>query len=175
MDKEYIRRVVSLYEAVGVGDSEEVVPQEQIADSGSDVNPEEENVQAEQPSDENYENYDGMPAEDPSNTMTSTDILLSQKKLKIYNLFEKLLNYATITMETLNHVNLEMLELETFKIFNKYKRNIDELIDKINDCMRRILNKEEYEKILYIYVLFRTELLTNIKGIRDILELNNEK
>ena len=35
-----------------------------------------------------------------------------------------------------------------------------------------IFNSETYEKVLYSYILFRTELLTAIKGLRTVLKLN---
>jgi len=39
--------------------------------------------------------------------------------------------------------------------------------------MINIFNNETYEKVLYSYILFRTELITCIKGLRDILKLDN--
>jgi len=43
---------------------------------------------------------------------------------------------------------------------------------KISNYMINVFSSETYEKVLYAYILFRTELITNIKGLRDILILN---
>ena len=50
--------------------------------------------------------------------------------------------------------------------------DIDELVKKINNYLINIFNSETYEKVLYSYILFRTELLTAIKGLRTVLKLN---
>ena len=56
MDKrKYFTDLISLYEAVGMTGAEEVVPQEEIADSGEDVGPENPN---EAPVENDNENLD---------------------------------------------------------------------------------------------------------------------
>lgn len=184
-DKNYFRRLVELFEATegGLAPGQEVVPQEQIADSGSDLvqqgNQEQQEVvddNANVVEDQNAQLEDPeMLAQDNTVSQDPSALLQPQKLLSVYELFEKLLNYAVIFLETLETVDKSILDLEAYKILVTYTRNTRELIDKINNYMTNIFSQEEYDKVLYTYVLFRTELIVNIKGIRDILQLNNPK
>jgi hypothetical protein len=100
------------------------------------------------------------------------NVMKSQKLLKLHELYSDLLNYCTVFLDSLGNINTNLLELETFKLVRKYTQSVKELADKINNYMINIFSEEEYEKLLYVYVLFRTELVTCVKGIRDILRLN---
>lgn len=164
-NKNYFRQIIDLSEAIGMAGTEEVVPQEEIADSGSDVLPE--NEIEEQPEEEME-----APLQDNTVEMQSADsIITSQKLLSVYKLFEKIIDYGVTFIDALESVDTGLLDSERLSIFLKYIRNTKELIDKANNYMSEIFSKESYEKVLYTYILFRTELITNVKGIRDILRL----
>lgn len=174
--KQYFKDLVALLEAEGMAGTEEVVAQEEIADSGSDVMPgmegeiPEEEMVEEQPQEE-YP-YAEMENEIPQGGSNMENVMKSQKLLKLHELYSDLLNYCTVFLDSLGNINTNLLELETFKLVRKYTQSVKELADKINNYMINIFSEEEYEKLLYVYVLFRTELVTCVKGIRDILRLN---
>jgi hypothetical protein len=109
----------------------------------------------------------GMPQEPDSSL-----VLEKQKFVKLYTLYENLLDYSTTFIETLHSVDTNLLSNERFVSMRNYKSNIESLNEKISNYMINVFNNETYEKVLYAYILFRTELITNIKGLRDILILN---
>lgn len=153
----------NLLEDIGIGGTEEVIPQENIADSGSDVLP-----GAEVPEEE----VQDVPFQDNTVEMQSAEnIISSQKLLSVYKLFEKLIDYSVTFLDALESIDRGLLDNARLEILSKYIRNTRELIDKSNNYMTEIFAKESYEKVLYTYVLFRTELIANVKGIRDILKL----
>jgi len=172
--KEYFKNLLLLFEEnIGMAGTEEVVPQENIADTGSDVNPGM-NPDEQIPNEgEAAELPYGMTDELPASEESVSDIVNKQKLLKLYNLYEDLLNYCTIFLDSLGNIDTNLLDIEVFKLVRKYTISTKELADKINTYMTKIYSSDSYERLLYIYILFRTELTTCIKGIRDILRLNN--
>lgn len=173
--KKYFRDLITLFEATGMTGAEEVIPQEEIADSGSDVNPGMEgNIESGPDTQVQPQEMDsGMEDEIPvSNNANIQNIMLGQKLLKMYSLYEDLLKYCNVLLDSLANLDVNRLDLETFKIVRRYNTTVRELVDKINNYMINIYSNEDYERLLYVYVLFRTELTTCVKGIRDILNLN---
>lgn len=172
--KKYFRDLITLLEEEGMAGTDEVVAQENIADTGSDVNPGMEGNVEEQPVNGDETDFSGMEGEIPQSTAASmNNIMLSQKLLKLLGLYEDLLGYCTVFLDSLGNIDTNLLDLETFKLVRKYTVSTKELADKINNYMINIYADEDYERVLYTYVLFRTELTTCIRGIRDILKLNN--
>lgn len=174
--KKYFSDLLTLFEDVGMTGEEEVVPQENIADSGEDVNQEMTQPMEEQP--EEIPEDDGMINELPETQeipagQSIDEVMKCQKVTKLFGLYEDLLNYCTLFLDTLGNIDVSMLDLEVFKIVKKYTLSTKELAEKINNYMIKIYSDETYEKLLYVYILFRTELTTCVKGIRDILKLNN--
>lgn len=174
--KKYFNDLLTLFEDIGMAGTEEVVPQENIADDGSDVNPD---MNAEMPDESQEEVENSVPEENMtseipmSNAENMENIMLSQKLLKLYELYKDLLNYCTVFLDSLGNIDISLLDIEAFKLVKKYTVSTKELTDKINNYMINIYENEDYEKLLYVYILFRTELTTCIRGIRDILKLNN--
>lgn len=168
--REYFTGLVKLYEATGMAGTEEVVPQEEIADSGSDLGqaPVEDNGMTDEMAAEN------QMLQDPNETqeVDASLVLKKEKFKKLFELFEDLLNYGTIFSENVKFIDIGLLDSETYKNMKKYANDIDELVKKINNYLINIFNSETYEKVLYSYILFRTELLTAIKGLRIILKLD---
>lgn len=175
--KQYFKDLIALLEADGMAGTPEVVQQENIADTGSDVMPEEtmsvegEGIPEEEIMDDELPT--SMEEEIPTSGANMENVMKSQKTLKLYELYSDLLNYTILFLDSLGNIDTNLLELETFKLVRKYIDSTKELSDKINNYMINIFSEEEYEKLVYVYILFRTELVTCIKGIRDILKLNN--
>lgn len=175
-NNDYFSKVVALYEAAGMdGSVDEVVPQEQIADDGSDVNP---GMSPDTQDDVSGE--EDMNGEDPNMMMQepaqpdASAIMEKQKFVKLFGLFEDLLNYGTSFLDALKMLDSNLLDGETTEKAKKYTDNIKKLTDKVNEYIKSVLSSEEYTKALYVYVLFRTELVSNIKGFRDICKLTGK-
>ena len=179
MDKrKYFADLLSLYEAAGMAGTEEVVPQEQIADTGADVGMQGDGDPAMMGQDPGMQDpsmmggaidpMTGMPMPPPE---TPEQNLEKEKLKKLYELFEDLLQYGDVFVENIRFVNSGLLDLIRFEKMNYYVTDIKNLLKKINDYLMNIFNKETYDKNLYVYILFRTEFITSIKGLRDILKL----
>lgn len=179
MDKrKYFNDLITLYETVGMAGTQEVMPQEQIADSGIDVNsgmgagP---NAMGMDPSMQDPSMMGG--AIDPMTGMpmppeeTPQEKLEKEKTKKLFELFEDIMNYGDVFLENLRFVNSGLLDIVTFEKMNLYVNDVKNLLKKISDYLMNIFNNENYDKNLYAYILFRTEFVTDIKGLRDILKL----
>ena len=179
MDKrKYFSNLISLYEAAGMAGTPEVIPQEQVADTGMDVNGQMRADPAMMGEDPNMMDPSmGGQAVDPMAGMplppepTPEENLEKEQLKKLFELFEDLLNYGDVFVENIRFVNLGLLDLYKFEKVTKYIENVKKLLEKINDYLVNIFNTEKYDKNLYVYILFRTELITSIKGLRDILKL----
>ena len=66
-------------------------------------------------------------------------------------------------------------ELKLYLELHRILYQLEELKDKIYNYIINLFEKDKYENILYTYILFRTDLITTIKGIRDLLKLNDVK
>lgn len=177
----YFENVKKLYEAA-VADgapSNEVVPQEQIADTGSDVNP----VSAEQlpsedqlpPEEEQQEEgmeEEGTPMEEPPMSSPS-QTMEKQKFLKIFRLMNDLIEEASLIAKMLDDLNTNLLSNEVLAALRKYDDQNEELIKKITDYLVNIFNGETYQACLYAYVVYRTEFIALLKAIKDILKLKD--
>lgn len=175
--RKYFTDLISLYEAAGdMGSTEEVVPQEQIADSGSDVDEssvaEEDPNSAEDPSMINDPSM--MPAGEPP-TQTTKQLLEAEKLKKLFQLMKDLRVYTATFLESLEFIDYSLLEDDEKVLLKTFISNLSELKDKIYNYIINLFEKDKYENILYTYILFRTDLITTIKGIRDLLKLNDVK
>lgn len=189
---EYFNTLLKLYEATSAADVDKY--QEQVADTGSDVNdsnvlpngnqPNEvqmsQESQPENAPEENGENPDGLddaaylndPNQDPASFTQTKD---SKKLVKIFELMQNLLNYSDTLGTTLDNVELGLLDSSDLETANKYRKSLDELKSKVHDYLMDVFEYNNYEKNVYAYVLFRTELLTIVKNIRNSLKLNEVK
>ena len=175
MDKrQYYKDLLSLYEAAGMAGTPEVMPQEQIADTGMDVNGAmgaDPAMMGQDPSMMGGQAIDpmtGMPLPPPPDPAEN---LNKEKLKKLYDLFEDLLQYGDVFLENIKFVNSGLLDLRRFEKMNLYVKDIKDLLQKINDYLVNLFNTNDYDKNLYVYILFRTEFITSIKGLRDILKL----
>lgn len=174
--KEYYAQLLTLYEAAGAGTlagTVQAVPQEQIADQGDVSDPALEGgdpaAMGADPmmADPMMQGIPQAPAEPNSDFQ-----LEKEKAKKLFNLFKDLENYGKVFNETIECIDISLLDFKVYKLVLDYSRNISELVEKINNYLTHIFNLESYDKELYTYILFRTEMITNIKGLRDILKLN---
>lgn len=187
-NNEYFRTLLNLYEAVS--DEDAMHQQQKIADSGSDVEDpnvlpqaanaqevaKENNAEQDNTPDESNENPEGL---DDAAYLTSTSNVASEaqsdnsKKLKkLFDLMQNLSLYANSFKDTLDTVELGLLDDSILEEVQKYKDGLVELTNKIHDYLIDVFGSETYEKALYVYIMFRTELLILIKQLRKLLGLN---
>jgi len=186
MEKGYYKALKLLFERTdGVNLNRK---QEIIADSSSDVN-ERPNTLEKQP--EDLQKISNQEMAVPEEETSDADYLLDsnglpqmegplevsekQKLLKLFSLFKTLLTYGEIFEENLEEINIEMIEEEVIKEIQVYTKEIKSLTEKIREYLENIFVEEKYEKSLYAYILMRTELLTAIKILRDLLKIDKDE
>ena len=98
-----------------------------------------------------------------------------QKLLKLFDLFKELVDYSQLFYDSLDTVDFNLLEKDKFDKLRETRTKLFTLIEKLENYINEVFYGEKYEKALYVYILLRTELLTNIKLLREILELNKEE
>jgi len=113
------------------------------------------------------------PVDSKSNDVVS-DVSDNTKLLKLYGLFKDLKNYGKEFIETLEIVDTSLIEKDDLVEFKKYKNYVKEQIQKISDYIILRLATDKYEKALYVYILLRTEFLTTVKKLRELLNLNEK-
>lgn len=182
-NKEYYKKLVSLFEATAQDSGENDINQQQlqIADSGEDVipknamaqQPEVEPELEEQPIDDELDDASYLDSE-PVATATSESISEKQRFVKLFDLFDSLLNYSETFYDSLLKINTDMISDEKRERFMKHAENVRKIRDKIDSYLVNIIKDDKYERAIYTYVLLRTEFLTNLQELRKLLELNKE-
>ena len=196
----YFSTLLSLYEAVSTDKAAQ--QQANIADTGSDVQdpnvdpnavnaqevaqdmnqeqPQQQTAPVEQIPEEaaNEEDPEGL---DDASYMSSTsdvtpqapsDTYNSKKLARLFDLMQNLSLYAETFKDTLETVELGLLDDSDMRDVEKYRTALDDLSTKIKDYLNDVFIGDTYEKALYAYVMFRTELLVAIKQLRKLLKLN---
>lgn len=187
INSNYFKNVIALYESAkekeAINEAGEMmgqppVDQSQIADQGSDLAPQgqampqDPSMMGGDPMMQDPSMMGGMAPDMGAPQQDSSLVLDKQKFVKLYTLFENLLDYSISFIETVDTIDQNLIPLDRLMSVRSFKENIESLNEKINDYMINIFNTEDYEKALYSYIVFRTELVTNIKGFRNILDLN---
>ncbi len=185
--KEYFRRLIALYEAAN---QEAVVPAEaeqQAEEQPAEEVPAEEAPQAVGSSSQGSTgdvsgtiedpglgdaNYLSGEESVPAPTSGTADVSEKEKLGKIFDLLNELLNYSRTFNETLEGVDLNLLDREKNEGLNIGKKRVVSVSEKLTHYIKEVFPDEKYEKALYVYILLRTELVTAIKSIRELLELN---
>lgn len=176
MANDYFSQLMTLMEATNEEPSDAEIErnQEIIADTGSDVNEENPNE-----NNENYEdeiedtNYLNTEQTNSSQLTGNTSLLELEKKKRLFDLFKKLLQYADTFYDSVDSIDVCMVEYEKLEKINKEKNAGRKTKEKIETYIVDGFNVNNYDKSLYIYILLRTELLTIIQNIRKLL-LNSE-
>lgn len=104
-----------------------------------------------------------------------TPALETEKKIRLFTLFTNLLEYVDEYKDTLIDMDITLLGVERLRKLDDLRGNINSIRDKVENYILKIFNNEKYEKNLYMYVLLRTELLTNLKYLRSLLGLEREE
>ena len=179
--KDYFAGIVALFEATGMAGTPEVIPQEQIADSGSDVMPqnqmaEEDPNMMQDPNVMDPSLMGGQMMAQPSQENSPEDvsaIMKKQKLIKLFDLYEDLYNYGKVFLESIKVIDINLLDEDRFKKLKLYVDNVDRVVEMIGNYLENIFSHKEYGDVLYDYITYRTQLVTAIGGVRDVLKLNN--
>ena len=185
--KQYYKDLLYLFENTGMAGTPEVVPQEQIAETGSDLQdsntglgagaegivPEDQQQMQMMQNPNMMGEIPMMMPEPPVDLTDDTAVMEKQKFVKLFGLFEDLLGYGEAFYEGINAIDVGLLDEEIYKEMKTYANEVNEITEKIKEYLENVFNKEMYEKVLYTYIVFRTELITSIKALRRVLKLNN--
>lgn len=184
MNDEYYNMLQSLYEAVSADNVDAF--QSNIADTGKDLNddsadpapaqqmqapaPEEAEDVPEDIGDADYlNNGDAL---NPADVPQSASPDISKKLIKLHALFVNLINYTESLRDTINDLDLGLLDDSKFNDVNSYETKLGELETKIRDYVIDDLKNDPYERALYVYIVLRTELLTLVKALRQAFGVN---
>jgi hypothetical protein len=184
--KEYFRKLIALYEAAN--QEEEVLsPAEEVEEQPATEVPAEETPQAVGTS-SNSSTGDGSgtiedPGLDDANYLSGEESIPAptngtanvserEKLVKIFDLLSELMNYSRTFNETLEGIDLNLLDKEKNEKLNLGKRRLVKVSEKLSHYIKEVFPDEKYEKALYVYILLRTEFVTVIRSLRELLELN---
>ena len=95
-----------------------------------------------------------------------------KKMLKLLELYRELITYATVFHDSLEIIDTNLLDSDKNQDLRDLKTKLMKLSEKLKDFVIDRFADETYEKALYLFILLRTELLTIIKMLRHLLELN---
>jgi hypothetical protein len=184
-EKEYFKRLVSLFEATSEEEDEnpEMASEDRYnVDSGEDamgnssdqmqtqLTGETESDLGDEPElgDADYLSSDGG-----NNLPPMNDPVAESKKMgKLFELFKDLLNYSNVFKDSITTIDMSLLDGEKIGRLRNNIEHIEKIIEKVRNYIIDTLPTEKYEKALYVYILLRTELLTVVKLLRESLELN---
>lgn len=111
------------------------------------------------------------------NLMMSPDAAISdkQKLVRLYNYLQNLLDYGKNFKNSLDNIDMDLLDDDQINSIEDYKYKLGNTLDKIRDYIVNVFSTEDSKKILYVLLSLRSELLTVIGGIRKILHLDREE
>jgi len=106
----------------------------------------------------------------------SADTVSEKIKLeKLFDLYRELIEYKRVFIDSLDNIDTNLLDNErNLKLIN-YKNKLIKLEEKLKVYITEVFHTEKYEKALYNYILLRTELITIVKLLRDVLNLNDSE
>jgi hypothetical protein len=181
--REYFKNLVTLFEASQKEKDQdkklsEALPEEKQVVSQEEMNNDDLNSAGnieEKPEldDADYLSYDEMtPGLSPIDDLAQVS---EQKKMvKLFGLYRELLNYSTVFYDSLDIIDMNLLDGEKFRQLKENKRTILEVSEKLRSYITDTFVNEKYERALYVYILLRTELVTVIKLLRESLGLNKQ-
>jgi hypothetical protein len=177
--KEYFKKLVSLYEA----EKEIQDPGlDQVADSGTDLQaddglqdapqPQDEQIPEESTPEEGLDDADYLSQSNQPQQPLPPEPAEIHKAIRLFDLYSKLLDYVKTFHESLDVIDSNLLDkVDHIEMVNK-KEKIEKVVEKLDYYMKEIFPVEKYEKSLYVYVLLRTEIITMIKSLRELLKLD---
>lgn len=118
----------------------------------------------------NSPSEDLMGMEDLESTPSSEENLDTQKRKNLFRLMKYLISYSNNFHSTLEKLDSSLFDSDIFSDLKKYMEHLTSVKDKIRVYLVDIFNSESYERSLYSYILFRTELLTLIDAVSVLIK-----
>jgi len=180
---DYYRGLVNLYEtkkllanAKPLKILKEDAESEAKAALGETPDQQEEPVQNEPaaPAQEEEQPLDDASYLDPSiaNMAPPVNEAEKEKLKKLFDLYKDLINYSEVFYESLDLIDTNLLDKDESTQLIEKKLQIDKIKKKLDDYLLGQLATKKYEESLYIYILLRTELVTLIRSLRNMLKLD---
>ena len=110
---------------------------------------------------------DPPPEEEPASQVDETE-----KKKKLFNLMNELLVYNKYFLNNVNDLSIDMINDENFYQIGKLKDRLTQVNVKLQKYLLDNFVNSEYNRSLYIYILLRTEVLTLVKLLRNLLKID---
>lgn len=110
---------------------------------------------------------DPPPEEGPASQVDETE-----KKKKLFNLMNELLVYNKYFLNNVNDLSIDMINDENFYQIGKLKDRLTQVNVKLQKYLLDNFVNSEYNRSLYIYILLRTEVLTLVKLLRNLLKID---
>lgn len=170
----YFDELEFLYQKISLQEADE---QLEIVETGADVNepgldseippPEEQGVNNAAEQDAAY-----MNGEEQEQSEEPSDVAVDEisRNRKLFSLYNELLTYGTYFLENISNVSLDMLNDEQVKKVLVDLSDMKQTIQKIKDYILLQYAKYPYQRNLYVYIVLRTELMTEVKIIREVLK-----
>jgi hypothetical protein len=99
---------------------------------------------------------------------------LKQQKTKLFDNFSELSKSIERTDAGLKRkLSPDMIDRKQFDILKFSVDKLEKLQEKIRDFQIESFLLRDYEECLYVYMLFRSELLTTLQYVRKALRLNS--
>jgi hypothetical protein len=185
-EKLYFRSLVSLYEQqklleqdveeTDLGDEmpEEVVVDDTVSDG---VEPDESQIEADSPEGSELDDADYLDEEASEGSPMGEELEVSesQKLAKLFDLFKSLLDYTESFYDSLENIDINLLDEEQNNEISEKKDKLFNLLEKQKSYIKEVFSSEKYEKSLYVYILLRTELMEIIRSIRNALGLDSSE
>ena len=153
----------------------------EIAETGADVNEpgldqdpaefDQSNTDNQDPNTENIADQDAdyMSQQNVGNEQPEAPVDEVARKKRLFELMNDLQVFGTYFLESVKNVALDMIDSEVAAKIKKLKHDISDTVNKIKRYLLDSYVNNDYQRNLYIYVLLRTELLTEVKILRKSL------
>ena len=113
----------------------------------------------------NPEGQDAAPPPDPSDT---------RKAVHLFDNFDELRKMTENFKNKLDDIDYNLIDGHKTEYLKLVYKNTENLIEKIKEHMIYNYAQKQYEENLYIYMLLRAELLTNISLLRKKLNIRKK-
>jgi len=184
--KEYFRKLVDLYEDQKLLNEETpseenvtpaIIPQvDQLSVNAGDSSGDSGNIE-ENPGldDADYLSSGGASQQELPPMDDMIEVSEQKRLVRLFDLFKELMNYSIVFYESLDRININLLDEDKNMLLKSYKNKIFDITEKLRAYIKDSFVNERYEKALYVYILLRTELVTIIKLLRETLDINKNK
>jgi hypothetical protein len=192
--KEYFKKLISLFEAEDDNIADPKL--DPVVDPGSDVQqdiektsditdtkldselkPQDDALGGEgdmlSDSDNLLSDEDELPFGDEPQAESPEQVSEKVKLQRLFDLYKELIEYERVFVDSLTNIDSNLLDADKNTKIVDYKNRLSKLEEKLKTYTVEVFHTEKYERALYNYVLMRTELLTIVKLLRDVLSLDD--